>query len=67
MPIVTIEEHIEVSPQRVWDFVSDIRRGPEWVAVMEEVLHVSDDPLKEGSRYPEQSKIGPGRSELSHP
>lgn len=63
MPVVTIEEHIDASPQRVWDLINDIRRGPEWVTVMEEVLYVSDDPLKEGSRYRERSKIGPVRSE----
>jgi carbon monoxide dehydrogenase subunit G len=63
MPNVKISEHIEAPLQRVWDFISDIRRGPEWVTVMKEVLYVSDGALKKGSIYRERSKVGPSMSE----
>lgn len=63
MPQVKIEEYIDAPPQHVWSFISDIRRGPEWVTVMKEVLHVSEKPLREGSTYRERSKVGPSTSE----
>lgn len=63
MPIIEISQRITAPPQQVWDFISDVRRGPQWVTVMEEVLHVSNEPLKEGSMYRERSKVGPTRSE----
>jgi uncharacterized protein YndB with AHSA1/START domain len=63
MPRVVITQHIAAPPQQVWDFISDIRRGPEWVTVMKEVLYVSDGALREGSLYRERSKVGPSTSE----
>lgn len=63
MPEVKISKHIKAPAHHVWDFISDIKRGPEWVTVMKEVLYVSDEPLKEGSIYRELSKVGPLISE----
>ena len=63
MPRIYITEHIQAPPQAVWDLISDIRRGPEWVTVMLEVLHVSEGPIGKGSSYRELSKIGPSKSE----
>jgi hypothetical protein len=63
MPTIHIEEHVATSPQKVWDFLCDVRRGPEWVTVMLEALHVSEEPIKKGSSYRELSKIGLGKSE----
>ena len=28
MPLVEISEHVEASAQKVWDLISDIKRGP---------------------------------------
>ena len=63
MPRIVFSEHIETSAEDVWDLISDVRRGPEWVTVMKEVLHVSEEPIKEGSTYRELSKVGPSTSE----
>ncbi len=63
MPQVEYIKHINAQPENVWNFISDIRRGPEWVEVMEKVLYVSDEPLKEGSSYREESKIAGSTSE----
>ena len=63
MPQVEIIKHINAQPENVWNFISDIRRGPEWVAVMENVLYVSDEPLKQGSSYREESEIAGSTSE----
>lgn len=63
MPQIEIVEHIQVPPERVWNFISDIRRGPEWVTVMKEVLYVSEGELGKGSVYRERSQIGPSPSE----
>ena len=63
MPQIRIVEHIDAPPEAVWALISDIRRGPEWVTVMEEVVHVSDEQTTQGTVYREISKIGPSRSE----
>ena len=57
MPQVEITKHINAQPENVWNFISDIRRGPEWVAVMENVLYVSDEPLKKGSSYRDETML----------
>lgn len=63
MPQVEFIEYIQAPPQAVWDFISDIRRGPEWVTVMKEVLFVSDGPIKKGSVYRERSQVAVSTSE----
>ena len=64
MPRIEVVEHIQAPPARVWDLFSDIRRGPEWVSVMEDVVHVSEEPVRRGTVYRERSTIGPMRSRL---
>jgi carbon monoxide dehydrogenase subunit G len=63
MPKVTVSEHIQASPEVVWEMVSDIERGPEWVTVMKEVTYLSDTSLRKGSVYREMSQVGPKLSE----
>lgn len=63
MPTISISQQIEAPPEQVWSFISDLRRGPEYVTVMKELLYVSDEPIKQGTVYRELSKIGPGMSE----
>jgi uncharacterized protein YndB with AHSA1/START domain len=65
MPGVHLSVRINAPVEKVWDFLSDIRRAPEWVTVMEELLEVSDDPIRQGTVYRERSRIGPGRSETT--
>lgn len=62
MPLIEIVEYIEAPPEKVWLFISDIQRGPEWVTVMKEVLYLSDGPVGEGTVYRERSKVGPSLS-----
>ena len=62
MPDVALHRHIEAAPEKVWDLLFDIRRGPEWVTVMIETLSVSDDWIQKGSVYRERSKVGPSTS-----
>ena len=59
MPIVENTQQIEASPQEVWDFISDIRRGPEWVTVMKDLICVSDEQLGKGTVYAERVRVGP--------
>ena len=63
MPVIKIIEHIDASPEVVWNFISDVHRGPEWVTVMKDVLYVSEGEFGQGSIYRELSKIGPKESE----
>lgn len=63
MPRIEFVEHIDAPPQAVWDFISDIRRAPEWVTVMKEVLFVSDESIKQGSVYRERSQVAGSTSE----
>ena len=62
MPVVDIREHIEAPPDKVWDLMCDIKRGPEWITVMLETLYVSEDWIQKGSVYRELSKVGPSKS-----
>lgn len=62
MPVVEIHQHIDAAPEKVWDLMCDIRRGPEWITVMLETLYVSDDWIQKGSVYRERSKVGPSTS-----
>ena len=62
MPVVDIKEHIDAPPEKVWDLMCDIRRGPEWITVMLETLYVSEDWIQQGSMYRELSKVGPSKS-----
>lgn len=63
MPEVKSSEYIDASPRQVWDFISNIRRVPEWVTMTTEVLDVSDESIEEGSTYRERTRIGPSTSE----
>lgn len=63
MPTIEILCTISAPPQKVWDFVSDIEKGPEWVTVMQKLVSTTANPLTEGAVYRERSKIGPSESE----
>jgi len=63
MPEVKIVKHINANPEKVWELISDIKKGPEWVTVMKDLVHTTDNPLKEGAVYREFSKVGPKEGE----
>ena len=63
MPIFHTTEYIHAPPQTVWDLVCDLRRGPEYVDVMLDLVYASDDPVRVGTVYRELSQIGPSKSE----
>ena len=63
MPVFKATEFIDAPPQTVWDLICDLRRGPEYVDVMLELVYASDDPVKVGTVYRELSQIGPMKAE----
>jgi carbon monoxide dehydrogenase subunit G len=49
--------------QKVWDFVCDLQRIPEWVGNTEAMLSVSEGPTGSGTTYRERSRIvGPWKA-----
>lgn len=63
MPRIEITEYIDAPPNAVWEFISDPHRWPEWVTVTEELISVSEEPVKEGTTYREFTQVGPSKSE----
>lgn len=72
MPVVEIHEHIESSPDQVWALISDIKKAPEWVTFMRELVSTTDNPVREGTVYRELQgaraadfpNVVPDRSEI---
>jgi carbon monoxide dehydrogenase subunit G len=58
MPKVEIVQRIHSPQKQVWEFICDIEKAPEWVAVMESLLKTTDNPVREGTVYWESSRIG---------
>ena len=54
---------VEAPPKRVWAFVSDVGRCPEWVTFADEMRHVDDGEPGEGFRYVEYGGFGPMKGE----
>jgi hypothetical protein len=54
-----IEVSIDVgaSPKVVWDFVSNLRRIPEWIEDTRAMLTVEPEPAQQGTVYRERSRI----------
>lgn len=50
---VETSEQIKAPPEKVWDFLCDWDRWPEWVEVMGEFSYRSDERAREGSVYRE--------------
>lgn len=62
MPTISESIYVEVPRERVWAFVTDVKRCPEWLHFVLEVLDVSDGPVGEGTVYRERAKAGPVES-----
>jgi len=50
--------HIKAPPEAVFDFVSDLRRIPEYVDIVLEIFDIMEGPTRVGTRYRERAKPG---------
>ena len=57
-----LSTEINAPPQAVWDFISDLRRVPEWVTATDEMLYVSEGEVGVGTVYRERGGVGPFKS-----
>ena len=57
-----LSTEINAPPQVVWDFISDLRRAPEWVTATDEILYVSEGEIGVGTVYREKGGAGPFKS-----
>ena len=62
MPRIERSVAVEAPSERVWAFVSDVRRCPEWVTFADGMGHVDEGDPGEGFRYVEYGGVGPLRS-----
>jgi uncharacterized protein YndB with AHSA1/START domain len=62
MPTISETIHVEAPRERVWAFISDVKRCPEWLHFVREVFDVSEGPVGEGTVYHERAKSGPFES-----
>lgn len=51
------EVYIPASTETVWELVSDVHRLPEWVTNVEQILSVSDVPVKVGTIYRDRVNV----------
>jgi uncharacterized protein YndB with AHSA1/START domain len=54
---IEVSVDIGASPEAVWDFVSDLRRIPEWIEDTLAMLSVEPEPAQQGTVYKERSRI----------
>jgi len=54
---IEVSVDIGASPKVVWDFVSDLRRIPEWIEDTLKMLSVDPEPARLGTVYRERSRI----------
>ena len=57
MSRIEVSVDIGASPEVVWDFVSDLRRIPEWIEDTLKMLSVEPEPAQRGTIYRERSRI----------
>jgi hypothetical protein len=62
MPRVHESIFVGASPSKVWEFISDIERYPEWIYFVREATPMSEGPVGEGTKYKERAKPGPFES-----
>jgi carbon monoxide dehydrogenase subunit G len=53
---------VEAPLRDVWAFVSDIERCPEWIHFVKVTTPVTEGPIREGTMYEEQARMGPFKS-----
>jgi uncharacterized membrane protein len=54
---IEVSVDIGAAPEVVWDFVSDLRRIPEWIEDTLKMLSVEPEPAQLGTVYRERSRI----------
>jgi len=54
---IEVSVDIGASPEVVWDFVSNLRRIPEWIEDTLAMLTVEPEPAQQGTVYRERSRI----------
>jgi uncharacterized membrane protein len=54
---IEVSVDIGASPEVVWDFVSNLRRIPEWIEDTLKMLSVEPEPAQRGTIYRERSRI----------
>ena len=57
MSRVEVSVDVGASPEVVWDFVSNLRRIPEWIEDTRAMLTVEPEPAQQGTVYRERSRI----------
>jgi len=57
MSRIEVSVDIGASPEAVWDFVSNLRRIPEWIEDTRAMLSVEPEPAQKGTVYKERSRI----------
>jgi uncharacterized protein YndB with AHSA1/START domain len=61
MASITVDATAKIAapPETVWAFVSDPARYPEWSVVTDEMTHIEDGQVGEGTVYREFGGLGP--------
>jgi uncharacterized protein YndB with AHSA1/START domain len=54
---IEVSVDIGAPPEAVWDFVSNLRRIPEWIEDTLAMLTVEPEPAQQGTVYRERSRI----------
>ena len=57
MSRIEVSVDIGASPEAVWEFVSDLRRIPEWIEDTRAMLSVEPESAQKGTVYKERSRI----------
>jgi hypothetical protein len=59
--VVEVRRTIETGcePSRVFEFITDIPRRPEWQRHLAEAVPITSGPVREGTRFRERGKSGP--------
>lgn len=57
MSRIEVSVDIGAPPDEVWDFVSNLRRIPEWIEDTLAMLSVEPEPAQQGTVYKERSRI----------
>ena len=62
MARITVATKIQAPLEKVWDFTNDMQRMPEWVTFADELISISDGPVRVGTVYRERGGVGPIKS-----
>jgi hypothetical protein len=54
--------YIDAAVPKVWEFINDLHRKPEYVHFVREVFDIPSHPLREGAVYRERARFGPRES-----